>query len=360
MNRKKSLCFFALLLLFAVTNWQCSGDDPLSPQARFPLAEPLAFDMEKLAMAFDKAAETEGLESLLVSRNGVLVGEAYFHDQGPARLVHVRSVTKSVMALLIGIAIEQGAIASVEQPLSVLLGGVVETLSPEKGQITLRHVLTMSAGLQWNEAGVTEFNNWILSADHIDYVLSRPLVDEPGQRFNYNSATSHLLSVILTEASGMSTPTFARRFLFEPMGIDSVRWQLLSRGYYNGGAGLEIRPRDLEKIGRLMMNRGVFSGRQIVPAAWIDACTSAHIVTSSSARFGTAYGYQWWIGSQHGHDLYFANGYGGQFIVNVPALRLTLVATSAWQGLGDRANSQWFNVLSLLMNDLIPAAREQH
>ncbi len=353
----KKLFLSLALPVFLFLLFGCDKN-PSGNNSLYPEAEAQNIDSDLLTVAYLTARQTQGIKSLLVNRNDVLVSEEYFGDGGLDSLNHVRSVTKSVMSALIGIAIDKGFVQDVNRTLTELLSSVVDSLDEAKGQITIQHLLTMTSGFQWDEMNnVTEYNNWVLSDDQIKYILNRPLVDTPGQRFNYNTAASHLLSVILTEATGMSTLDFAKQYLFTPLGIESVAWGRFEQGYYNGGADLQLRPQDMIKLGRLYLEQGIYNSSQIIPSEWIANTTQVQISTNNAVPFGPNYGYLWWMGRENNHDLYFANGYGGQFIVNVPDLNLVVVATSEWRSLGGRAGEQWYNVLNLIMSMVLPAVR---
>jgi CubicO group peptidase (beta-lactamase class C family) len=264
-----------------------------------------------------------------------------------------------VIGTLIGIAIDEGFIRSLNQPVADFLESVVDDLDDDKHAITIRHLLTMTGGFDWFERGATGYNDWILSPDHINYVLDRPLSDQPGQRFNYNSAAVHLLSVALTEATGMSTLDFAREYLFEPLGIPDVRWDLNNRGYYNGGAGLELRTRDMAKLGALYLQLG-FSGKEpVVHSAWVKFATLQHqtLAFSYGALESVNYGYLWWLDHGQAEDVFLAWGYGGQFIYCVPDLQLVVATSAKWRGLGDQVEQQEQGILNLIANHIVPAVR---
>lgn len=326
-----------------------------SQSFEFPLAQEQNIDGEELMQVYNAAQYITGIKSLLVSRNGVLVSEGYFTERGADDLYHVRSVTKSVVSALIGIAIDEGFIESTDQTLIEFIDPLGYMLDEDKLNITIKDMLTMSSGFRWNEfTDVSEFNNWVTANDQIEYVISRTLEDTPGEVFSYNSATAHLLSVILTEATGMSTHDFALEYLFEPleMSDEDFSWGQFDQGYFNGGADLMLKPNDMIKIGELYLNNGLYNGNQIIPAQWVQESTDIHILTNLNG-FEPAYGYLWWVNNDLAHDLFFASGYGGQFIVVVPELELVVVATSEWRLLGNSAGQQWYNVMSLIMNGVL-------
>ena len=217
---------------------------------------------QQLNDAFAALSNVEGMKSIVISKNDTIVKEQYFNSSGPKVAHDVRSVTKTVTALLIGIAIDKGYISSVEDEIGQYITPIVGEISTDKSQLKIKHFLTMSSGLEWYEWGnyagyYNEYNNWWRSSDQITYLLNRNFAYTPGSYFNYNSAGSHLLSIIVSQATGMSTENFAKQFLFEPLEINFSSWTKDKRGYNNGAAGLSITPYDMQKIGSLLLNKGI-------------------------------------------------------------------------------------------------------
>jgi CubicO group peptidase (beta-lactamase class C family) len=226
---------------------------------------------QALAGAFAAAGRVEGMRGLAVARDGELLAQRYYNGSGPYVVHDVRSVTKSVVSILIGIAIDRGLIESVDQTLADYLGGVVDSLDAAKGSITIRNLLTMSAGHRWQGLGsVHEWGDWMNAPDQITYVLEKPLVDAPGTRFNYSDGSAHLLSVILTEATGMRAVDFAAEHLFEPLGIGPRFWLTDNRGYSLGAAGIRLTPLDMLAIGALYLDGGVARGQRVVSEEWVS------------------------------------------------------------------------------------------
>ncbi|HEY4785395.1 MAG TPA: serine hydrolase, partial [Bacteroidales bacterium] len=187
------------------------------------------------------------------------------------------------------------------------------------------------------------------------YTLNKPMDSSPGQSFNYNSGSAHLISGVLTQATGQSDFEFAKEYLFQPIGISDPYWQKDKQGLYNGGAGLQLSPHDMLKFGKLLLNKGIYNGVRIVSEEWVNKATSFKISTNGIQPFGPSYGYFWWIGNTNKHDYFFANGYGGQFIVIVPDIKLIVIATNTWSGVSTSvANEQWYNTLDMIINKIIP------
>jgi len=267
--------------------------------------------------------------SLLVVKNGYLVIEKYYSWGSREKYAVVHSVTKSFTSALIGIALDKGYLYSVDQKLVDFFPEyITDESDPMKKEISLRHLLTMSAGFKWNDRGPS-MRKWYLSSDWVKSAIQLPQGNTPGDIFNYNSSTSHLLSAILSKSSETSTLDFAKKYLFEPLGIQSAYWRQDPQGYYIGGFGLGLSARDLAKLGFLYLNNGYWNGRNIVSESWVNESTSQQIQAVSHPLYGEfQYGYQWWVKKVDGCKSYRAWGRRGQFIVVVPELDLVIAVTS--------------------------------
>jgi CubicO group peptidase (beta-lactamase class C family) len=337
--------------------WACD-DSPTSADYRFPLAEEHDIDVERLAEAYISAERSDRINSLLVERDGVLVAEAYFRGYGPQSLNTVWSVTKSFNSALIGIAIDEGYIESVDQAIGDFLGPVVPNLEPAKSSITIRQLLTMSCGLPWVEEGLdSEYMDWIASDDHLMYVLDKPLVYSPGERFDYSDGAAHLASAVLSEAVGMTAHEFARVQLFDPLDFGPTEWSVDNRGYNFGGVGLGVSSRDMVKFGRLYLDGGAFDGQRILSSEWVDESTRGQIRTDPNDPDSQEYGYFWWIDGCGAHSCYRASGYAGQLVFAVPDLDLVVVITSDWRGDRNRGIANWYNAYVLVVYEVLPAVR---
>jgi CubicO group peptidase (beta-lactamase class C family) len=286
-----------------------------------------------VAEAFAYGRDSGGdLNSMLVIRHGVLVAEGYYYPSYPGYAQPLYSATKSVLSALIGIAIGEGAIRGVDQPVMEFFPDYVpEYLDEHKQRITIYHLLTMTSGLDWRELEpftgdsserMQSTANWAL------YVLDLPMAYEPGIMFNYSTGNSQLLSAILQKATGRTALEYAREKLFRPLGIRDFSWMEDPVGVTFGGSGLYLTPRDMAKIGYLYLRNGVWEGRQIVPADWVAMSTAAHFLCRYGQMAGWGYGYQWWIVSGMPYDTYDARGHLGQHILVVPALDLVVVIAS--------------------------------
>lgn len=329
--------------------------DKLRP-SQYPNAEPNNLDDELLVAAVEKAALDSGILSLIVYRNEDIIVEEYFGNGGADSLHKIKSVTKSVTSILFGMAMEQGYISSLDETVEDYLS---EYLGPEDSvvaKVTIRELLTMTGGFDWNELTDPEWiywNNWVRSDDHFIYALKVPIIHEPGTQFTYCTTGCQIISGIFTEATGLSLKEFAEEHLFPPLGISGDRpWGDDVHGFNYGGVTLQLKARDMLKLGQLYLNEGKYNGQQIVPESWVTNSSTAHIGTGDVMHFANNYGFYWWIGEQQGVDYYFANGFGGQFICIFPEWELIVVAQSELNNPYHENGQQWYNTLSLIMTEI--------
>lgn len=307
------------------------------------------FDVPAFEAAFSEAPSIQNLRALVVVRNGRLVRDAYFGPAHADSAFDMRSVTKSVTAIVTGIAVDRGLLDVEDRMVDWLPG---EAVRPEHDPILVRHLLTMTSGMQWSD--LENFNPWALSGEWITYVLDLPVVAAPGQAFIYNTGGSHLLSVIIGNATGESALALAERDLFGPLGIDRYRWPILD-GHPAGGVALALRPLDAAKIGQVLLQGGVSGSTRLVPEAWIDAQTGLRVELGSLGIFQGGYGYQTWVDRTHGAFVLW--GYGGQFVWCVPDENLVIVTAAHFQGVDDYAADQAFEIATRTILPLIAAAR---
>jgi CubicO group peptidase (beta-lactamase class C family) len=329
-------------------------------------------------MADRLAASSEAnIHAVLVARGGKLVFERYFRgsDEIPGRfygrrvenvtfdadtLHNVKSVSKSVASLAVGIAIDRGLIRSVNEPIFSFFPELSDLRTPEKDRIQLLHALTMSMGLEWVEAtpATGDENNdearMHMAPDPCRYVLGLAVTAPPGQEFFYNTGALTLVSAIVRKATGRPLDEFARETLFEPMGITGVEW-IRVKGDTDAGGGLRLRPRDMAKIGQLVLAGGRWNDRQLVSKAWIETSTAPKL----KATDNQLYGYLWWLGRSRlaERDILWvgALGRGGQSIRIVPELDLVVVVTAGYyQDYSPRAFQVQYGVFRDVLRAISP------
>jgi CubicO group peptidase (beta-lactamase class C family) len=286
---------------------------------------PVVLDDGKLAVVYARADSLARLRSLLVFQGDSLRRERYFHGASAQQPANIKSASKAVISALVGMAIARGDLRDVHRPLNELLPTETRGLDSAHAAITLEDLLTMRSGLQ--STSFDQYGDFVSSRNWVRYALTRPVVAPRGEGgpMIYSTGSTHLLSAVLTRATKQSTWTFGRRAL-APLGINLRRWTTDPQGVFFGGNEMRMTPREMLAFGRLYLDGGrARDGSQLLPRAWID---SSWVPRTTSNWSGNAYGYGWWIRESHGHRVYFAWGYGGQFIFVVPSARMVVVATS--------------------------------
>jgi len=274
--------------------------------------------------ALSAAAELPRLHSLLVSRHGGLVLERYFNGRRATTLANIKSASKSFISALVGIAISRGQIPGVQSPVAAFLSDQFSSADDPRRQITIEDLLTMRSGLE--STSNRNYGAWVTSRNWVRHALSRPLLGEPGAGMRYSTGNTHVLSAILTRATGRSTWQFAQDALAKPLGFSLPQWPRDPQGIYFGGNDMLMTPRQMVAFGELYLNRGRAAGVELIPEAWIQA---SWVPRGRSDFSEQLYGYGWWIREIAGQQAYYAWGYGGQFIYVIPALDLVVVSTSS-------------------------------
>ncbi|GGH31890.1 serine hydrolase domain-containing protein [Paenibacillus segetis] len=360
MRKLKWITVFILLMAMIVTG--CMYNGPKNSIGSMGQNEGKAFvwpestpseqgmNQERLTQAEEQILSNHRrIDSLLIIKNGYLVYEKYFNGKSGEMTTGVFSITKSIISALTGIAIEQGYITGTDQKLSSVLTEMSKQSDSQKMNITIHDALTLSGGL----ASVDDdFENWIQSPDYLQFAMDKPMVSDPGTVFKYSTGLPHMLSVILTRTTGMSTKEYADQNLFGPLDIVNYQWQQDSTGMYNGGTNLSMLPRDMAKLGYLYLQHGKWRGEQIIPEAWVDESTRKQINVDAD----NDYGYLFWLkmmsdGQGNKISAYEAVGYGGQHIRVIPELNTVVVITS------NIASSEVSDPNELMEKYILPALR---
>lgn len=321
------------------------GWQTLAPEAAGFVPD-LAERLEQLV----SAGKAPGLHGLVVARQGRLVFEYYGEGEdfawnhslgtvrfGPDTLHDIRSVTKSIVGLLYGIALGRGQAPAPDEPLLRHFPDYPDLAAdPQRARLTVEHALTMTLGLMWNEdvPYTSAANSEIgmeLAPDRYRFILEQPVVEEPGQRWMYSGGASALLGRLIATGTGLPLQEFARSALFEPLGISDFEWMAGGDKVASAASGLRLRPRDLALIGQLVLARGSWDGREIIPAAWLEAALQPRVQIAE----GFGYGYQWYLGSfaapdGAGQAIEWAAGMGngGQRLCVIPELELVVAITA--------------------------------
>jgi CubicO group peptidase (beta-lactamase class C family) len=340
-----------IALLPHLSQAQTDCGRPIASNDGWPVAAPETVGLAPATLCptvkWLKNSKEKNVHAVLVARHGKLVFEAYSsgNDEhwgqavgdvafGPETKHDVRSATKSVVGLAFGIAIDRGLIKSVDEPVLSFFPEYADLRTPEKDKITLRHLLTMSAGLEWHETGLAALdpaNSQLRMDDAADpyrFVLEQKVVSPPGRTWNYSSGSTEVLAAALKKATGKPLDEWMRMTLFEPLGTTDVVWHRYAQGSPIAAGGLRLRPRDLAKIGQLVLQRGTWSGNQLVSASWVEAATAPQINDPSAPP----YGYYFWldrapVGKQE-VNWAIAIGWGGQRLYIAPELDLVVVVNT--------------------------------
>jgi CubicO group peptidase (beta-lactamase class C family) len=303
-------CLSAILLFLSVAAFEAKAAESV--------------DRKLIAETVAKFGQMPQIHGLIVAQNGTPIIERVFRGPALDRPVNIKSASKTIIDALVGIAIERGMIKSVDQPILPLIKNrAPQYLDPKVQLITVDHLLSMRAGLE-RTSGTQRYGRWVSSPNWVSYALTRPFDDEPGGNMLYSTADTHLLSAILTDVSGLSTYDLLRDWLAKPLDVTIPPWSKDPQGVYLGGNEMAVSPRALLRFGEMYRNGGLYEGKRVVPESWIRASWTEHTLD----RGGAGYGYGWFIIEAHGHPVYYAWGYGGQFLYVVPSLKLTVVVTS--------------------------------
>jgi CubicO group peptidase (beta-lactamase class C family) len=288
------------------------------------------------------AGTYQNVHSILIVKDGKLVFEEYFSgytwdyagegfkgeltDFDAETRHNLASVTKSFTSALIGIAIDKGFIASVDEKVWAFFPEYDDLGDASKDSISLEHLLTMTSGLEWNGMDVpvatrdprNDLIQLFMVDDPITYVLAKPVVDKPGTRWYYNGGGTNVLGEIIRKATGIRIDDFAQEYLFAPLGITDYEWDVINPDVIHASGNLSLRPRDMAKLGYVYLNDGIWQGERIVSVDWIRNSTQAYATTPWSS----GYGYQWWFANYRAGlrtlDSFYADGWGGQRIVVFP------------------------------------------
>lgn len=352
---------FLLSISVLLFLWFCernlTGIQPLQPYD-WPVSAPQAqgVDAVRLENAFGAADTLDFFYSAVVVRNGYLIGERYYRGYTETSPFNVRSVSKSFLSTLVGIALDKGILSSPDQKVLLFFPEYhPATMDPRKRDVTIRHLLTMRMGIAGDHdiySQIWSSSNWILAT------WEQPLFSAPGAEFRYNTFQTHLLAVLLSRAAGENMLSFGERELFDQIGIAVRKWEQDPQGNYFGGNNMYFTTRDLARFGFLYLNGGKVEGREVVPQSWVSASLANHS-GFQSVNWGVLeevnYGYLWWMGKVATFPVKFALGHGGQYVLLFPGLNLIVAITSdAYVGWGT-ADEHERAALAWVRNSLLPA-----
>ncbi|MEH0981442.1 serine hydrolase domain-containing protein [Micromonospora sp. CPCC 205556] len=313
-----------------------------------------------------RAGQVGGLHAVAAFRGGQSLLEYYgagedfawgdslgVVDFGPETLHDIRSVTKSVTALLYGIALGDGLVPAPAEPLLQRFPQYPDLAAdPERARLAVEHALTMSLGVEWRED--LPYNSpanaeiaMELAPDRYRYILERPILEPPGTRWAYCGGATALLGRLIADGTGQTLPQYGQAVLFGPLGIDRFDWMTGEDGVASAASGLRLAPCDLARLGELVLREGAWNGQRIVPAGWIRTMLQPRLRTG----WGAQYGYQWYLESIAGHRLVAGIGNGGQRLFVLPDLDLAVAITAGNYDDPD----QWRAPLTVLERVILPA-----
>lgn len=287
-------------------------------------AQATDFDDQRRQQLSQTVESLDALHTMVVLHDGNLVFEKTARGPGPSAPANLKSLSKTIVSLLAGIAIDKGVVDSPDQPLVDLLDARVPGDATDGVEnITLGHALSLRAGLQSSSG--RNYGRWVQSPNWVTHVLTRPMVDQPGGRMIYSTGSTHLVAAALVEASGESLLNLARDWLGEPLNIRIHNWMRDPQGIHFGGNEMHLSPRAVARIGELYRLGGEIDGRRVVSQEWIARSWTPR---GRSPWSGDLYGYGWFITNIAGERAYYGRGYGGQMLYVVPSSSLTVVITS--------------------------------
>ena len=305
---------------------------------------------------YHESADLWAVRSLLVFRNNKLVAETYTKNTAEiTQHIPIWSCTKQVMGILTGIAIEQGMIDDVNDPVQKYLPEEIAR-HPDKGAITIQQLLQMESGIAFSNDGFNGESAKLLReipSNSLDFILGLPFSYAPGLQCHYNDGDPHLISAILQKQTGITTKDWANEALFSKINFQNYHWEVYKDGITMGAFGISTTPREMARIGHLVLNKGNWNGQQIVNSAWIDEMTSSKVSVEKFNYPGQpfSFGYLWWVDESRG--IVFMGGHGGQFVIVKPSKNLVIVTTADktddWEKFGFSINKA-FDIIDRIDN----------
>jgi CubicO group peptidase (beta-lactamase class C family) len=320
----------ALIVLFlsiqCLTNYSCD----IKQKSKKGAINKVDDRVGELSKILYNAKEMSFLKSLIVLKDDKIIVEEYLNGGGPDQLNDIRSASKSILSAILGCAIKDGYIDSIDQKVIDFFPEYKsEKLDPNINKLKIKHLITMTSGFNIKETAKA-YQQLYNSPNWVEHILQLRFNKKPGKRFNYHSFNTHILSATITKATGMSTLDYATAVLFSPLGITKIKWEKDPKEYYIGGWGLSMTAKDMVKFGALYLNNGIYRGNQLIPKGWIKSST-----TEKTGMIGTyysgwnrayGYGYLWWVRRLDNKiDIPFAMGHGGQRIAIIPNVNAVMV-----------------------------------
>jgi CubicO group peptidase (beta-lactamase class C family) len=286
-------------------------------------------ELQNIYKFYHESSDLWQVRSLLVFRNNKLIAESYTKNPTErTQPVPVWSCTKQVMGILTGIAVEQGFIDDIHDNIQKYLPEAISR-HPDKGSITIQNLLQMQSGIAFSNDGFNGESNKLLKempSNSLDFILGLSAFPRQDKPFNYNDGDPHIISAILQQQTGKTTKDWAKDVLFSKLGMKNYDWAIYKDGITMGGFGIMTTPREMARIGHLILNKGNWNGQQIVNPVWIEEMTSVKVPKEKVNTYAVSFGYQWWV--DESREIVFMWGKGGQFVIIKPVKNLVMVTTA--------------------------------
>jgi len=358
MESKKTIKFISILLVslsFSFCTTEPVEKTPTNFGWEISTPKDANLNTQLIETGINKAAKQKYINSVLIVKNKKIVTEKYFHGYTQNSAQIVRSVSKSFLSATYGIAVEKSVLSIDDKIMNYLSEYSESVIDNRFNSITVLNLLKMKGGLESDKTSyfkVFRSNNWLQT------IFSMGLKYSPGTKFSYSTPGAHLLSVVLTEATGGSSKEFVETNLISPMGITLEKWEKDPQGFYFGGNNMYFTARNMASFGLLYMNNGKLNGKQIVPEDWVKKSLTDY--SGLTGNWGdlknVGYGLFWWLGEMDNKKVFTALGHGGQFIMCVPSLDMIIVTTANSYIYSDEANVQEEKIMEIMSEYFLPAA----
>jgi CubicO group peptidase (beta-lactamase class C family) len=357
---KRFLFYLSVFFYTSVLFLSCVNESDEAPYDGYnwnvSTPENLGLNSSMINTTFNTAEENGFVYGIVIIRHGQIAAEKYFKGKSINSFQTIKSVSKSFLSALIGIAVDKGLIR-LDQKLVDFFPEYVSEIKDERiKNVTLDQLIKMRAGFKSDEEFYFTFTE---SSDWVKTILSSALDFDPGSRMGYSTAGSHLMAAVLTKATGMNLNEFSEINLFEPMGIKIRMWRKDPQGYYFGGNDMYFTLRDMAVLGFLYLNKGKLNEKQIVPEDWVSKSIVSYSGTSTGSwgklnKYG--YGYFWWLGEVGGQKIFMGLGHGGQYVLCIPSLDMIIATESFPDTDWEQADIQERAVMDIIADYIIPAA----
>lgn len=356
-NKLTKILFFNLLI-FSLLFCSNEPENPVVKNFEWKVVSPesVGVDSTKINVGIAEASKQGFINSVLIVKNNKIIAEKYFNGFSQSSSQIVRSVSKSFLSATYGIAIDKSVLSVDDKIMDYLSEYKSYIIDNRYNNITILNLLQMRGGIDHDR---NVYFNAFQSKNWIKTIFQLGLKYTPGTKFSYSTLGAHLLSAVLTNASGMSSKDFVEKNLIEPMGISLEKWEKDPQGIYFGGNNMYFTARNMAAFGLMYLNDGKLNGKQIVNSFWVQR--SLKYSSGSLGDWGVlkniGYGLFWWLGEINGIKVFTAIGHGGQFIMCVPSLDMIIVTTAESYIYWEEADRQETKIMEIMSNYFLPAVK---